>query len=152
MCELYMCLLVEETALTPRKVPPPIFSSPFWSLATTGCPSVTIARCQPDHWREDTKQSVCACAGKKWKKHTFWLKEEVRLKEWLSGRERALMMLKIGPWLRYTPQVNHHYSLLSTYLSPCPPIIAPPTPKRGLPPPHPGSTSFTTTYSKLPSS
>lgn len=122
--------------------------------------AATTARCRPDHW--GTTQSRAWACVETWKKHSFRLKEEVRLKERLSGRETALMMLKIGPWLWYTPQVNHCYSLLSTYLSPCPPILplqhcssisrrAPPASPLA-PTTHPDSTSFTTTYSKLPSS
>lgn len=72
----------------------------------------------------------------------------------MSGRAKALMMLKIGPWLCYTPKVNHYYSLLSTYLSACPPILLLPHSScvsQSLPS-NPDSTSFMTTYSKLPSS
>lgn len=101
---------------------------PHWLVAAVaGCPLVTIVRCQPDRWRKKTQSRVCVCE-KTWKKHTFWLKEQVRLKKWVSARANALMMLKIGPWLWYTPQVNHCYSLLSTYLSPCPPISLLPRP------------------------
>lgn len=118
-------------------------------LVSTGYHSEVSARSLQD----ETKQSVCVWKGER--KHTFWLKKEVRLKERVNGRERALMMLKIGPWLQYNPQVNHSYSLLSTYLSPCPPISPLPhhsSVSHSPPPPHPDSTSFTTTYSKLPSS
>lgn len=91
--------------------------------------------------------------GEDWKKHSFWLKVEVRLKEEAERGETALMTLKIGPWLWYAPRVNHRYSLLSAYLSPCPPISPPPCLCLGaVPSPCPSSTSFTSTYSKLPSS
>lgn len=122
-----LCSVVKCSVGLPKKsreVPP---APPFILLSPSHLPpqldvrAATTARRRPDHWGT-TQSRVWACV-ETWKKHSFRLKEEVRLKEWLSGRETALMMLKIGPWLWYTPQVNHCYSLLSTYLSPCPPIL-----------------------------
>lgn len=104
----------------------------LWLVADeTGCLLVTTARCRPDHCRKKTQSRVCTY--EKLAKNTYsGRKRRFRLKEWMSVRAKALMMLKIGPWLWYTPQVNHCYSLLSTYLSPCPPIS---------PLPRPGSVS-----------
>lgn len=141
-----------------KRVPPhPLRFISRHSWMSSGYHSEVSARSLEEDTEQRVRVCMCVCACvEKWKKHSFWSKEEVRLKERLSGRETALMMLKIGPWLRYTPQVNHCYSLLSTYLSPCPPHLAPPTLRLCLmqppPPHHPDSTSFTTTYSKLPSS
>lgn len=66
-----MCLLVRQNGKqTPPKSLPVV-------EAVAGHPLVTIAKCQPDHWRKtQSRVCMCVCVCSNLKRHTFWLNKE----------------------------------------------------------------------------
>lgn len=145
-----MCLLVEETALTPRKAPP---SSP---LLFDRSPRLDV------HWLPQRgvsqitgggHKAECLCVCGKKVKETHILLERGGQAEGVTEWEReGFNDAENWPVTAVHPSGKSSLQLAVNLSVPLSSHLAPPTPKLGLPPPHPDSTSFTTTYSKLPSS
>lgn len=146
-----MCLLVEVMRKTHQlqESPPPLSDHLPWLWA--GCPLVTIARCRPDHWRK-TQSRVCVYEKVK---ETHILVERGSTEGVAERESEGFNDAENWPVTVVHPSGKSLLQLAVNLSVPLSSHLAPPMPRLCLaqaPPPHPDLTSFTTTYSKLPSS